>query len=195
MDLHQRVVEAFVDSMETKQHSIEMLGPGITIASQFLVNCLLNEGKILVCGNGGNAAHAQHFASLLLNRFDTERPGLPCIAISADSSSMSAIANDSDFSQIFSKQINAIGNQNDILLVLSTSGESANITQAVHAAHDRGMQVVALNGKQGGELGSILHAEDIELRVPSMSSARVQETHLLILHCICDLIDAQVFGF
>ncbi len=194
MQFQERISQHFQDSIETKQMAMEMLAPSIEVASECMVNSLLSGGKILSCGNGGSAGDAQHFSSELLNRFERERPSLPAIALTTDSSTITSIANDYHYNEIFSKQIRALGNNGDVLLAISTSGNSANVIQAIQAAHDREMHVVVLSGKDGGDIASILQPEDIEIRVPSDVTARIQEVHLLAIHCLCDLIDLQLFG-
>lgn len=194
MDMQHRIRQLFTDSIETKTRAMEVLGPSIEQASQLMVNCLLNEGKILTCGNGGSAGDAQHFSSELLNRFERERPSLPALALTTDSSTITSIANDYSYDEIFSKQIRALGQPGDVLLAISTSGNSGNILQAIQAAHDRDMLVVALTGRDGGAMASLLLPEDSEIRVPARSTARIQEVHLLAIHCLCDLIDRQLFG-
>ena len=189
-----RVHKLFADSIHTKTVSAERLAARIVEAVRQLSNCLISGGKILTCGNGGSAADAQHFSSELLNRFETERPSLPAIALTTDASTLTAIANDEDYSQVFSKQIHALGQPGDVLLAISTSGHSANIIQAIQAAKERDLKVLALTGKEGGRVPDILGPHDIELRVPVHNTARIQETHLLILHCICDLLDNCLFG-
>ena len=159
-----------------------------------MVEALVNDKKILCCGNGGLAADAQHFSSEMLNRYERERPALPAIALTTDTSTITSIANDYHFDEIFAKQIRALGQAGDILLVYSTSGHSANIISAIQTAHDKELTVIALTGKDGGKLSSVLNETDIEIRVPSNSTARIQEVHLLITHCFCDLIDQQLFG-
>ena len=155
---------------------------------------LLNEGKILSCGNGGSAGDAQHFSAELLSRFEKERPGLPAIALSTDSSTLTAIANDYNYNEIFAKQVSALGQSNDVLLAISTSGNSVNVIEAIKAAHDRKMSGVALTGRDGGALADQLQEKDVEIRVPSDRTARVQEVHLVVIHCLCDFIDTQLFG-
>ena len=155
---------------------------------------LLNNGKILSCGNGGSAGDAQHFSAELVNRFEKERPALPALALTTDSSTLTAIANDYDYSQIFSKQIAALGQSGDILLAISTSGNSANVVEAINASHDREMSIVALTGKDGGPMAQLLNEQDIEIRIPSDRTARIQEVHLVVIHCLCDFIDTQLFG-
>ena len=194
MDMQHRIRQLFTDSIETKTRAMEALGPSIEQASQVMVNSLLNEGKLLSCGNGGSAGDAQHFSSELLNRFERERPSLPAIALTTDSSTVTSIANDYSYEEIFSKQIRALGQPGDVLLAISTSGNSGNVLQAIQAAHDRDMLVVALTGRDGGALASLLLPEDVEIRVPARSTARIQEVHLLAIHCLCDLIDRQLFG-
>lgn len=159
-----------------------------------MVQTLVNEGKILACGNGGSAGDCQHFSSELLNRFERERPSLPALALTTDTSTLTSIANDYSYNEVFSKQVRALGQPGDILLAISTSGNSANVVQAIQAAHDRDMAVVALTGRDGGDMASLLGQDDCEIRVPATSTARIQEVHLLVIHCLCDLIDEQLFG-
>jgi D-sedoheptulose 7-phosphate isomerase len=159
-----------------------------------MVQCLMNEGKILACGNGGSAADAQHFAAELLNRFEMERPPLAAVALTTDTSTLTSIANDYDYNQVFSKQIRGLGQAGDVLLAISTSGNSPNVIEAIHAAHDRQMIVVALTGKKGGKMAGLLRPEDIHLCVPAEKTARIQEVHLLCLHCMCDAIDCLLLG-
>ena len=194
MDLTTRIKRIFNDSVETKIQSSEVLAPAIAAAAERLTACLLNEGKLLICGNGGSAADAQHFASELLNRFEMERPGLPAISLTTDASTLTSIANDYRFEDVFAKQIRALGQAGDVLILISTSGRSANIVAAVTAAHDRGMSVVALSGRDGGEVAGRLQEQDIEIRVPAHSTARIQEVHIVVIHCLCDLIDHQLLG-
>ncbi|KAF0808969.1 phosphoheptose isomerase [Alcanivorax sp. S71-1-4] len=184
----------FVDSIETKVQAAEVLPEVIEAAGQRMVESLLNGGKILTCGNGGSAGDAQHFSSELLNRFERERPALPAVALTTDSSTVTSIANDYSYNEIFSKQIRALGNAGDVLLAISTSGNSANVIQAVQAAHDRDMTVVALTGREGGEMANLYSAGDVEIRVPAKVTARIQEVHLLVIHALCDYIDQQLFG-
>ncbi|AXA68453.1 MULTISPECIES: phosphoheptose isomerase [Pseudomonadaceae] len=194
MDTHARIQKLFRDSIETKRQAMEVLIPHIDLASQVMVAALLNEGKILTCGNGGSAGDAQHFSSELLNRFERERPSLPALALTTDTSTLTSIANDYSYNEVFSKQIRALGQPGDILLAISTSGNSANVIQAIQAAHDREMTVVALTGRDGGGMASLLLPEDVEIRVPAKVTARIQEVHLLVIHCLCDQIDQQLFG-
>ena len=194
MDIELRIRNHFLDSIETKRNALEELIIPIKHAANCISDSLLNEGKVLSCGNGGSAGDAQHFSAELLNRFEIERPGLPAVALTTDSSTLTAIANDYEYDQIFSKQILALGNNRDVLLAISTSGNSSNIIKAVQAAHERDMQVLSLTGNKGGKLAKLLKGDDIEIRVPSDRTARIQEIHLLVIHCLCDIIDAILFG-
>lgn len=189
-----RIEQLFQDSIKTKQLAAETLPEMIDAAGQRMVQALLSDRKILSCGNGGSAGDAQHFSSELLNRFERERPSLPAIALTTDTSTLTSIANDYSYNEIFSKQIRALGQDGDILLAVSTSGNSSNVIQGIQAAHDRGMSVVALTGKDGGNMASLLETDDIEIRVPSNSTARIQEVHLLVIHSLCDFIDCALFG-
>ena len=194
MDIDLRIRNHFIDSIETKRNALEELIIPIKHAANCISDSLLNEGKVLSCGNGGSAGDAQHFSAELLNRFEIERPGLPAVALTTDSSTLTAIANDYEYDQIFSKQILALGTNRDVLLAISTSGNSPNIIKAVQAAHERNMQVLSLTGNKGGKLAKLLKDDDIEIRVPSDRTARIQEIHLLVIHCLCDIIDAILFG-
>ena len=194
MDLVERVSRHFADSVKTKQKSAELLAAPIAQAAERMVACLLANGKILACGNGGSAADSQHFAAELLGRFERERPGLAAIALTTDTSTLTAIANDYDYEQVFSKQVQALGQASDVLLAISTSGDSKNVIAAIHAAHERDMQVVALTGKSGGKIAGLLSSDDVHICVPSNTTSRVQEVHLLTLHCLCDGIDTLLLG-
>lgn len=195
MDLLARIKTHFEESIKTKTEARNKLPEKILEASELFVQCLLNNNKILVCGNGGSAADSQHFASELINRFEIERPiSLPAIALTTDTSTITSIANDYSYSEIFAKQIRALGQAGDILLLISTSGNSESILLACEAAQSRELKIIALTGKDGGSLAGLLDSTDIEIRVPGSSTARIQETHLLIIHCLCDLIDKQLFG-
>jgi D-sedoheptulose 7-phosphate isomerase len=194
MDLAARVSRHFADSVHTKQKSAELLAAPIARAAELMVKCLLANGKILACGNGGSAADSQHFAAELLGRFERERPGLAAIALTTDTSTLTAIANDYDYEQVFSKQVQALGQANDVLLAISTSGDSKNVIAAIHAAHERDMQVVALSGRSGGKIANLLASEDVHICVPSNTTSRIQEVHLLTLHCLCDGIDTLLLG-
>jgi len=184
----------FADSIAVKQRCLEqILGP-IAAAARLMTDCLRGGGKILSCGNGGSAGDAQHFSAELLNRFEMERPGLPAVALTTDSSALTAIANDYDFAQVFAKQVSALGRSGDCLLAISTSGNSPNVLAAIDTAHVAGMPVVALTGRDGGEIGTALSAGDVEIRVPDPRTARIQEAHLVVIHCLCDVIDQALFG-
>ncbi len=166
----------------------------IEFASQRLVAALLNDKKILSCGNGGSAANAQFLSSAMLNQFERERPSLPAIALTTDTTALTAIANAYHFDEIFAKQIRALGQSGDILVAYSDASDAANLAKAITTAHDKDISVIALTGQDGGMIASLLNETDIEIRVPSSSIARIQEVHLLITHCLCDLIDHQLFG-
>ncbi|MCU7848914.1 MAG: phosphoheptose isomerase [Candidatus Thiodiazotropha sp. (ex Lucinoma kastoroae)] len=189
-----RIQTLFNQSIQTKIDALPLLTQSISDAAEMIFNRLLEGNKVLSCGNGGSAGDAQHFSSEMLNRYERERPGLPAIALTTDSSTVTSIANDYDFSQIFSRQIEALGQPNDLLLAISTSGNSNNVNKAIQSAHDREMSIVALTGRDGGNLVKLLTAGDVEIRVPSDVTARIQETHLLIIHCLCDLVDQQLLG-
>ncbi len=194
MTPEERITHLFDQSIETKVAAREALPIIIAQAGEAIVNSLLADGKVLSCGNGGSAGDAQHFSSEMLNRFERERPSLPAIALSTDTSTLTSIANDYSYNEIFSKQIRALGHEGDILLAISTSGNSPNVVQAIQAAHDRQMRVVAMTGRDGGDIARLLQPEDIEIRVPSTSTARIQEVHLLVIHSLCDYIDQALFG-
>lgn len=194
MSLPHRIRQHFQDSAQLKLRAQETLAAPIAAAAEAMFDCLTHDGKILVCGNGGSAADAQHFAAELLNRFEIERPSLAALALTTDSSVLTSIANDYDFSQIFSKQVRGLGMPGDLLLAISTSGNSANVLEAIHAAHDRTMRVVALTGRDGGAMGQALHELDVHVCVDAASTARIQEVHLLTLHCLCDAIDHLLLG-
>jgi D-sedoheptulose 7-phosphate isomerase len=168
--------------------------PLIIEAAERIVTCLMNEGKVLACGNGGSAADAQHFAAEMVGRFEKERPGLAALSLSTDSSILTAIANDYDFDLIYSKQVRAIAHASDVLLAISTSGNSQNIIEAIHAAHELGMDVIALTGKEGGRITELLNHNDLHLCVPSNRTARIQEVHGLLIHTLCDAIDYTLLG-
>jgi len=189
-----RVQGHFNDSAQLKLKAAEVMAVPICRAIDIMVKCLLANGKILACGNGGSAADSQHFSAELLNRFERERPGLAAIALTTDTSTLTAIANDYDYNKVFSKQVSALGQPNDVLLAISTSGNSKNVAHAIVAAHDREMRVVALTGRGGGEIGKLLSEEDINICVPHSQTARIQEVHLVALHCLCDGIDTTLLG-
>jgi D-sedoheptulose 7-phosphate isomerase len=194
MSLQDKIIGHFTSSIQTHQDAMTELCEVIEYASQKIVAALLNDNKVLTCGNGGSASDAQHFSSEMLNRFERERPALPAIALTTDTSTITSIANDYHFDEIFSKQLRALGQSGDILLAYTTSGNSPNIVKAISTAHDKEIPVIAITGKDGGTVASLLNEADIEIRVPSPSTARIQEIHLLISHCLCDLIDHQLFG-
>ena len=194
MDLISRISEHFSESAHLKLQSMDALAAPIAAAAQRMVQCLRNDGKILACGNGGSAADAQHFTAELLNRFERERPGLAAVALTTDSSTLTSIANDYAFEQIFAKQVRALGQRNDLLLAITTSGNSGNVLAAVEAAHELAMPVVALTGRDGGKLAATLRPTDIHICVAAQNTARVQEVHILAIHCLCDAIDCLLLG-
>jgi D-sedoheptulose 7-phosphate isomerase len=189
-----RVSEQFSESIAAKETAHAALVEFIAAGGLLMGHSLQNDGKILSCGNGGSAGDAQHFSSELLNRFERERPGLPAIALTTDSSTLTSIANDYAYEDIFAKQVRALGRDGDILLAISTSGNSENVNRAITAAHERGVRIVALSGRNGGKMAELLNADDVEIRVPAERTARIQEVHLLTIHCLCDLIDNYLFG-
>ncbi|MCH6572487.1 MAG: phosphoheptose isomerase [Proteobacteria bacterium] len=193
MNSEDRVRQHFADSIEIKRQASD-LAPLVSRAAALITRSLLDNGKVLSCGNGGSAGDAQHFSAEMLNRFEMERPGLPAVALTTDCSTLTSIANDYSFDDIFSKQIRALGQPGDILLAISTSGNSENVSRGCVAAHERGMKIVALTGRDGGDLSGILGEDDIELRVPAQNTARIQEVHLVFIHCLCDLIDRELLG-
>ena len=194
MDLISRINQHFTDSAQLKIKSKDVLGGALVAAAERMVQCLMKEGKILSCGNGGSAADAQHFSAELLNRFEKERPPLAAMALSTDTSTITSIANDYDYNDVFSKQVRALGRTGDILLAISTSGNSPNVMEAIYAAHERQMDVVALTGRNGGKIATLLGPKDVHICVPADRTARIQEVHLLCLHCICDAIDFLLLG-
>ncbi len=194
MDLVSRIGEIFSESAHLKLECMDALAGPIATASQLMVECLKADGKILACGNGGSAADAQHFSSELLNRFEKERPGLAGLALTTDSSTLTSIANDYDFEQVFSKQVRALSHAGDVLLAISTSGNSKNVIAAINTAHECSLNVVALTGRNGGKIGELMAAKDVHICVPAQSTARIQEVHLLTLHCLCDAIDCILLG-
>lgn len=191
--MQERVLAHFRQSVETKQ-AAESLAPEIVRAAKIMSASLARDRKILSCGNGGSAADAQHFSGELLGRFEMERPGLPAVALTTDTSALTAIANDYSYDEVFAKQVRALGQAGDVLLAISTSGNSGNVLRAIAAAHEREMSVVALTGGDGGRIAQALGTSDVEIRVPSSRTCRVQETHILVIHCLCDLIDAGLLG-
>lgn len=192
-DMISRVKQIFNDSIQTQITAADTLSECVATASQMMVDALLSNHKILCCGNGGSAADAQHFSAEMLNRYEAERPSLPAIALTTDTSTITSIANDYHYNEVFSKQIKALGQAGDILLAISTSGNSKSVIEAIVAAHHRQMLVIALTGKNGGDIPPLLNPTDIEIRVPSETTARIQETHGIVIHCLCDIIDKQLF--
>jgi D-sedoheptulose 7-phosphate isomerase len=187
-----RVIEIFEQSAALKNDCRAVLAPFIARAAGVMIEALDQGGKILCCGNGGSAADSQHFSSELLNRFERERRELAAIALTTDASTVTSIGNDYDFSEIFAKQIRALGRDGDVLLAFSTSGKSPNILKAISAAQGRGMRIVLMSGRDGGPAGQLMGHNDVEIRVPSNVTARIQEIHLTTIHCLCELIDRHV---
>jgi D-sedoheptulose 7-phosphate isomerase len=194
MDLLARINQHFTDSANLKLRAMEPLSRPLARASEKMAQSIRSGGKILACGNGGSAADAQHFAAELLNRFEIERPPLAAIALTTDTSTLTSIANDYDYDQVFSKQVIGLGRREDILLAISTSGNSPNVIAAIRAAHQRKMSIVALTGKKGGKIAEELTQDDVHICVPADKTARIQEVHLLCLHCMCDAIDCLLMG-
>jgi D-sedoheptulose 7-phosphate isomerase len=192
--LEARINKHFKDSAENKLKAVAVLATPIAQAIDCMVQALLANGKILACGNGGSAADSQHFSAELLNRFERERPPLAAIALTTDTSTLTSIANDYSYDEVFSKQVSALGAPGDVLLAISTSGNSKNVMRAIDAAHERDMRIVALTGKNGGQMAAMLGAGDIHICVPHATTARIQEVHLLTLHCLCDGIDFMLMG-
>jgi D-sedoheptulose 7-phosphate isomerase len=192
--LEQRIEQHFIDSADLKYQSAQALSKPIASAISAILASVTSGGKVLACGNGGSAADAQHFAAEFVGRFERERPELGAIALTTDSSILTAIANDYHYDQIFSKQVRALGQSGDVLLAITTSGNSANVLAAIEAAHERDMTVVALTGKGGGKMLQALRETDVHICVPHERTARIQEVHLLTIHCICDGVDTQLLG-
>ena len=189
-----RVKNNFQESILTTRNCMDDLAPFIAQAATHMIQALLTDRKVLACGNGGSAADAQHFSAELLNRFERERPGLPAISLTTDTSTITAIGNDYHFDDIFSKQVRALGQSGDVLLGITSSGNSRNVIRAVEAAHERDMICVILNGRDGGGIVSVLSGNDVNICVPGSSTARIQEVHGIVIHCLCDLIDYQLLG-
>lgn len=189
----ENIKKSFTESIQTKIAAAEALPEHIEKAANMMIDALIRGNKILSCGNGGSAGDAQHFSSELLNRYERNRPSLPAIALTTDSSTITSIANDFSFDEIFSKQIKALGQSGDILLAISTSGNSSNVINAMQAALARDMTIVALSGKDGGEMAGFIGENDVEIRVPSSRTARIQEVHLLVIHNLCESIDNALF--
>ena len=192
--LEQRIEQHFIDSADLKYQAAQTLSKPIAAAISAILASVTSGGKVLACGNGGSAADAQHFAAEFVGRFERERPELGAIALTTDSSILTAIANDYDYAQIFAKQVRALGQPGDVLLAMSTSGNSGNVVAAIEAAHERDMTVVALTGRGGGKMNQLLRDTDVHVCVPHERTARIQEVHLLTIHCICDGVDTQLLG-
>ncbi|MGE5863590.1 MAG: phosphoheptose isomerase [Rhizobacter sp.] len=192
--LEQRIQQQFFDSADLKSAAAEILSRPIADAVNAVVGCITSGGKVLACGNGGSASDAQHFAAEFIGRFERERPGLAAIALTVDTSILTAIGNDYDFNQVFSKQVQALGQPGDVLLAITTSGNSANVLAAVEAAHAKEMTVIALTGRGGGKMNQYLGETDVHICVPHERTARIQEVHILALHCLCDAVDLQLLG-
>ncbi|MBI5448168.1 MAG: SIS domain-containing protein [Gammaproteobacteria bacterium] len=193
MDILDYVKHHFNESVQVKSQLMEQLPLSVANAGSLIAQSLLSGQKLLSCGNGGSGALAQYFVANMLNHFEVERPSLPAFALTADAVSITSIASDYSFLDVFSKQLRALGAQGDVLLAISTHGNDLNVLRAIEAAHDRHMSVIALTGYEGGDIASSLHPDDIELRAPSYAIARIRETHLLLLHCLCGLVDQQLF--
>ena len=192
--LEQRIHQQFFDSADLKYAAAEILAKPIADAVNAVVGCITAGGKVMACGNGGSASDAQHFAAEFVGRFERERPGLAAIALTTDSSILTAVGNDYDFNSIFSKQVQALGSPGDVLIAISTSGNSANVLAAVEAARAKEMTVIALTGRGGGKLRERLGETDVHICVPHERTARIQEVHILALHCLCDAVDLQLLG-
>jgi D-sedoheptulose 7-phosphate isomerase len=192
--IKQRTLDHFQESARLKTEAASVLADPITAAVELMFTALSNGNKILACGNGGSAADSQHFAAELVGRFERERLPLPAMALTTDTSIMTAVGNDYSFKEIFSKQVQAFGQNGDVLLAFSTSGNSENVLAAIEVALERDMRVVALTGKGGGKIGKSLTEADVHICVPHDRTARIQEVHLLAIHCICDGIDVALFG-
>lgn len=190
--LQNLVAAHFAQSIEAKQQAADILNEPAAQAAELMLQCLMNDGKILACGNGGSAADAQHFAAEMTGRFEKERMELAAVALTTDTSALTAIGNDYGFEQVFSKQVRALGRAGDILVGISTSGNSANVIEAIKAAHERDMHVIALTGRDGGRIAALLKDSDILLNVPHQRTARIQEIHILLIHALCDCIDSTL---
>lgn len=189
----EQIQNNFTESIQTQIAATEAISTSIEQAGMMMVHGLLAGNKILACGNGGSAGHAQHFCSQLLNRFETERPSLPAISLVAGSATITSIAIDSQYDEVFSKQIRALGNNGDILLAISPSGNSTNVIKAIESAVSRDIPIIALTGNDGGDIAGLLGEGDVEIRVPSARTARINEVHLIVLHCLCEIIDTTLF--
>ncbi len=192
--LQQRIEQHFIDSADLKYQAAQVLSKPIAEAVQAVLTCVTNGGKVLICGNGGSAADAQHFAAEFIGRFERERPELAAIALTTDSSILTAIANDYHFNAVFARQVRGLGQPGDVLIAISTSGNSPNVLAAIEAAHEREMVVIGLSGRNGGKMAGALRETDVHICVPHERTARIQEVHILALHCICDAVDHQLLG-
>ena len=190
--LPERVAAHFAQSIEATQEAADILSSPTAQAAIMMLQCLMSDGKVLACGNGGSAADAQHFAAEMTGRFEKERMELAALALTTDSSAITAIGNDYGFDQSFSKHVRALGRNGDVLLARSTSGNSANVIKAIEAAHERDMHVIALTGRDGGKIAAMLKDNDILLNVPHPRTARIQEIHILLIHAMCDCIDTML---
>jgi len=194
LQMEERVRHLFGISIEARIAIVDTMSQDIANAAKRLVDCLLNDGRILVCGNGSSAANCLHFTTAMINHYDVERPPLPVFSLSTDQAVLTSLTSDGNYDQIFARQINALGQKGDVLLAITTSGNSNSVLLAINAANDRGMDTIALSGRDGGVLSNHLGPEDIELRIPGETAAEITEIHLFILHCFCDLIDQSLFG-
>ena len=194
MDLVAHLRQHFEEGVELRRRMAETLPAEIARAGEALAKALKSGHKALACGNGGSAADSQHFAAEIVGRFERERPGMPAIALTVDTSALTAIANDYDFDRVFSKQVEALGNAGDVLLGISTSGNSKNVIEAIKAAHAKGLTVIALTGRDGGAMGKMLRPTDFHLNVAHPRTMRVQEVHLLVVHCLCEVVDNVIYG-
>ena len=190
----QSIEQSFIDSADLKYQAAQQLSKPIALGIQALITCVTGGGKVLACGNGGSAADSQHFAAEFVGRFERERPELAAIALTTDSSVLTALSNDYGFEQIYAKQVRALGQAGDVLVAITTSGTSPNVLAAVKAAHEREMTVIALTGKGGGKMSASLRETDIHICVPHDRTSRIQEVHLLALHCLCEGVDNQLLG-
>lgn len=194
MDAETRISEHFAECVATSQAAVEVLTPSIARASQLMAGSLLDEGKILCCGGSGSGADSQRLCANLVSRFERERPGLPALSLIADASTLASLADDSTNDDLYARQVRALGRGNDVLVAISTSGDSEIINRAIAAAHDRGMKVIALSGGDGGRMAGLLEGDDVEIRIPATRTARIREAQLVVIHCLCDLIDAALLG-
>jgi len=194
MDLTAHLRQHFDEGTELRRRMAESMPAAIARAGTALAEALKSGRKALACGNGGSAADSQHFAAEIVGRFERERPGMPAIALTVDTSALTAIANDYDFDRVFSRQVEALGQPGDVLLGISTSGNSKNVVEAMRAAHDKNMVVIALTGRDGGAMAKMLRPTDHHLNVAHPRTMRVQEIHLLVIHCLCEVVDNVIFG-